>query len=168
MKHRYIIGIDPDSSKSGFAWIDSITKEVDIYALDFPGIVLKLCNGRGLMPETLVVVEASWLNNRHNWHNKATDSRRVANAKGYDVGRNHQTGMLIVEMCRNYNIEVIDVNPLRKCWKGRDGKITHEEIAELFKDFKNFPTRTNQEGRDAALLALNYSELPMKISCKKP
>ena len=54
---------------------------------------------------------------------------------------------------------MIEQYPLRKIWKGKDGKITDEEI----KAFMPIIERTNQEERDAALLAWNEAGFPMKI-----
>jgi hypothetical protein len=51
-------------------------------------------------------------------------------------------------------------------WKGRDGKITHEELQHLaiITDKTNHITnKTNQEARDAALLAWEYAGLPIRI-----
>lgn len=51
-----------------------------------------------------------------------------------------------------------------KCWQGKDGKITHEELKRLCQmsgiEF-NSP-RSNQEERDSALLAITCSGLPIK------
>jgi len=40
---------------------------------------------------------------------------------------------------------------------GANGKITHEELSEVLKTYKlqGLPKRTNQDERDAALLAIN-------------
>ena len=85
---------------------------------------------------------------------------------GNHTGRNHEVGRKIVEMCRHYGIEVVEQPPLRKMWKGRDGKITHEELQHLaiITDKTNHITnKTNQETRDAALLAWEYVGLPIRI-----
>ena len=42
-------------------------------------------------------------------------------------------------------------------WKGKDGKITHDELAA----FTGIMGRTNQEGRDAALLAWTWAGFPL-------
>ena len=44
-------------------------------------------------------------------------------------------------------------------WNSKDGKITHEELAK----FTGITQRTNQEGRDAALLAWTFAGLPVKF-----
>lgn len=94
-----IIVIDPDVKMSGVACVD--------------------------VAEGTVVAEASW-STAHNWHGKANEGKKVSGRKGYDVGRNHQTGMDIIDILRHRGITVVEKRPLAKIWKGRDGKITHE------------------------------------------
>ena len=62
------------------------------------------------------------------------------------------------DMCEHYGIEVMAHAPLRKCWQGKDGKITHEELAY----FTGITGRTNQDERDAGLLAWNYAGMPIR------
>ncbi len=67
-------------------------------------------------------------------------------------------------MLRYYGIKVIEQSPLRKCWQGKDGKITHEELKRLcdMSGIEFNRPRSNQEERDAALLAIICSGLPMR------
>ena len=160
-----IIGIDPDVDKSGFAQLDCKTMNITIDTLTFPELVKKLrkvkdqaCADRKTLQ---VVVEASWLIS-HNWHLGNGKVRGIgAIAKtGYNVGRNHQVGMMIVQHCKVMGIDVIEQRPLKKCWKGPDGKITHDELAYFI---PGLPQKTNSEERDALLLMWNEANLPMKI-----
>jgi hypothetical protein len=68
-------------------------------------------------------------------------------------------GRKIVECAQYYGLEVVERLPLKKIWKGKDGKITDAEI----KAFMPIQGRTNQEERDAALLAWDYAGLPIRI-----
>lgn len=52
---------------------------------------------------------------------------------------------------------------LRKGWKGKDGKITHDELAS----FTGLMGRTNQDVRDAALLAWAFAGLPIRVKLSK-
>ena len=107
----------------------------------------------------MVVVEAGWLNKVSNYHTAAgRRGQRIAK----NVGANHQVGKMIVEMAKHYGIEVVEQAPLRKCWKGKNGKITHEELAS----FTGLMGKTNQDARDAALLAWIYANLPIRLNCK--
>lgn len=62
-------------------------------------------------------------------------------------------------MCKHYRIEVLPHFPLKKHWKGKEGKITHEELAY----FTGIKKRTNQDARDAALLAWNFAGFPIRM-----
>lgn len=157
---RFIIGIDPDIDKCGFCLLDPKTKFVSVMVYDFPSLMRffqKQAECKEI--ETIVVVEASWMHNKTNWHLSSRDSRSIIAAKGYSVGQNHQTGKLICEMARAYGLKVVEHIPLVKCWKGKDRKITDAEI----KAFMPIQGRTNQESRDAALLAWTFAGLPIRI-----
>ena len=143
MHKEIIIGVDPDLIKSGVAMLNTQTKEIELQTLAFPDLtqyVIKqqyICNVSG--DKLIVIVEAGWLN-ESNWHVKRGDNPRLIAAKGKSVGMNQATGKLIVEVLRYNGIEVREVRPLKKCWKGPDGKITHDELAYFV---PGLPKRTN-------------------------
>jgi hypothetical protein len=87
----------------------------------------------------------------------------VAAKKGQEVGRMHETGRKIMEMLQHYDIDVREQHPLKKAWRGKDGKITHEEITQICRWEKK---RSNQEERDAMLIAWYASGLPIRIAVK--
>lgn len=161
-KYDNIIAIDPDISKSGVAFLKPSTKQLEVSNLTFPQVVDYLNQAKSVRDKTgetlIVLVEASWLI-KGNWHLSSWERRQRAASKGYDVGRNHETGKKIVEMCQHLEIEVLEHYPLRKCWKGKDGKITHEELSS----FTGLTGRTNQDARDAALLAWSFANLPIRL-----
>lgn len=158
---KIIVGIDPDTNKSGIATY--YNGELLVEALAFPALIEKLYILATLPEDVLVVVEAGWLISHH-WHTKKGDNQRVTARKGNSAGRNHEVGRKIVEMCEHYGLEVIEQRPLRKCWKGRDGKITADELNDILINGGSLPIkRSNQEMRDAALLAWNYAGLPIKV-----
>lgn len=152
MKPRIIIGIDPDCSASGIAIIDKESQYMVLDVLPFPNLINLILK---IEHNFVVIVEAGWLI-KSNWHIKANDSKSVSSAKGNSVGRNHETGRKIVEMLKYHNINVIEQRPLQKCWKGKDRKITHEEISKII---PNFPPKSNQENRDAALIAWTFKDI---------
>ncbi len=165
IKSDVIIGIDPDVNKSGFAQLDSKTMDITIDTLTFPELIKMLrkvkdqaCADRKVLR---VALEASWLIS-HNWHigNGQVRGAGAIAKTGYNVGRNHQVGLMIVQYCKAIGIDVIEQWPLKKCWKGPDGKITHAELAHFV---PGLPSRTNSEERDAILLMWNEANLPMKI-----
>lgn len=164
MKYDNIIAIDPDVEKSGVAHLKPSTRKLEVSNLTFPLLLDYLQRTKEIKDKEneslIVVVEAGWIA-QANWHLKRGDNVRVASAKGNSAGRNHETGRKIVEMCKHYGIEVLEHFPLRKCWKGKDGKITHEELAS----FTGIMGKTNQDARDAALLAWSFANLPIRLKC---
>ena len=150
--HNYIIGIDPDVDKNGYAIIDMATRKVSVTTVTLPHLIEIVTNAQEKAiadgKRLTVYVEAGWLC-QSNWHLGFRDSKQRAAAKGKAVGRNHQRGMDIVELLKYRGIDVVEVAPLKKVWKGKDRKITQEELERIVGKIE----RTNQEGRDAALLA---------------
>lgn len=161
-KHQIVIGIDPDVEKSGVGFLEVSTLKLEASTLTFPELLdyLQFVKKTSIEKNetVVVVVEASWLISHH-WQTKRGDNQRVTAMKGNSTGRNHEVGRKIVEMCEHYGLEVVEQRPLRKCWKGREGKITHEELEY----FTGLTGRTNQEMRDAVLLAWNHAGLPIKV-----
>jgi hypothetical protein len=164
-KSDCIIAIDPDVDKSGVAELRTGNRLLGATSLTFPQLLeylqfvkREIITAQGLT--VTVVVEAGWLNAISNYHTKADrKGQRIAR----NVGSNQQVGKIIVEMCRHYEIPVETIKPLKKMWKGKDGKITHEELAV----FTGITGQTNQEERDAALIAWVYAGLPIKINNNK-
>lgn len=142
--------------KNGVAYLNCENKNLEISTLSFPELLdyLRYVQRRAetTQKHLVVVVEAGYMN-KGNWHLNPKDTKAAAAAKGNHAGRNHETARKIVEMCKHWQMEVKEVKPLEKCWKGKDRKITHEELAR----FTGVMGRTNQEGRDAALLAWVYA-----------
>ena len=162
MRHDIIIAIDPDVDQSGVARLDVTQRKSWADTLPFPMLIeyIRQVYKTNLGKSVAVVVEASW-HKTHNWHLNRRDTLGIAARKGYDEGRNHEAGRKIIEMLNYYGIEVIEKEPLRKIWKGPDGKITHTEITAITGWEKK---RSNQEERDAMLLAWDRSGLPIRIA----
>lgn len=155
---KYVIGIDPDCERSGYGVVNVETGEVvDAGACDFPTLfdVMDVWR-RG--DKVSVYIEGGWLNNG-NWHLLGRMTAARAAAIGRSVGRNHQTGMLIEQMARRQGYDVRVVKPLRKCWRGKDGKITAKELQAV----TSYAKRCNQDARDAVLLAWVYAGLPVRV-----
>ncbi len=164
MKYDIVIGIDPDIDKSGVAYLNVNNRTLEVSTLSFAQVVEyfnHVVEQKKAGQSMIVVVEASWMM-KSNWHLKFGSRKEYAAATGYKVGQNHQTGKLICEMARAIGLEVLEHAPLRKCWKGKDGKITADELQQI----TGLIGRTNQESRDAALLAWCYANLPMRLKCQ--
>lgn len=158
---KVIIAIDPDINKSGVCVLSPSSRELSIDSLSFPCLIDFLGDSRSRYGEMgidmKVVVEAGWMNDKSNFHTaRGKGGERIAKY----VGRNQQTGILILEMCDHMGIPHEGIRPLAKRWKGEDGKITHEELAYIVGEL---PKRTNQDQRDATLLAWWYADLPIKV-----
>lgn len=155
MKKEYdiIIGIDPDVDASGVARIDG--DGIECSTLPFPALLEYILANR----DAHFVIEASWTTG-HVWHGGRSKGKAHSARLGYDVGRNHEVGKKIAEFLDYNNISYTLQPPLVKCWKGRDRKITHEEIVQ----FTHWDRKvSNQEERDALLLAWVCSGRPIRM-----
>lgn len=160
-----IIGIDPDTEKSGVAMVEKETRRLECAALTFPQTIdyLRwLSQQQDKVESVRVIIEAGWLN-KSNWHlhNRAANKYKAA-AMGVSQGRNEEVSHLLGQMCDHYHLDYLFIKPLRKLWKGNDKKITAEELQAI----TGLMGRTNQEQRDAALIAWVYADLPIRAKRK--
>lgn len=168
VKVDYVIGIDPDVEKNGVAFLECSTKRLEVTSLTFPDLLdfLRSTQRKAevLQKNFRVIIEAGWLNKAH-WHLTSKDTKQSAAAKGNAAGRNHEVGRKIAEICSHWQLPHELMKPLAlkmggvNLWKGADGKITHEELAA----FTGITGKTNQEGRDAALIAWTWAGFSMRI-----
>ena len=170
-----LIGIDPDTKASGWACIDLSDRTVHLETLTFMDILAILTEWRREVDDHYLdeaysyrfVVEDIW-RVAHNWHVSPRDNRQTISKKGYHIGRCSMVGQLIYEAIGAHFFPRIAQPPLRKVWRGADGKITHPELLELCEkhDLKlpsSKQKQTNQEERDALLLALPNISTPIKL-----
>lgn len=156
---RLYIGIDPDIAASGLAVIDATGEVVELRTAEFCDLLATLRRYADGGEVSRVVVEASWTATK-NWHLPATCSKAFAAALGRSVGMNHATGIHLAAYARTIGLPTTEQPPLRKCWKGSGGKITHDELAAFV---NGLPRRINQEERDALLLAWVTAGLRIRI-----
>lgn len=156
-----VIGIDPDCEASGVAYIENNYATCEVLA--FPQLIDKLLSFKDR--DVRIFIEGGWLISA-NWHLKKNHNRHQASAIGNSVGRNHETGRKICEMLDHHNIQYFVRKPLLKRWQGQDGKITHKELCEVLQSAKiGFDRkRTNQEERDALLLACVLADFDYRIN----
>lgn len=136
-----IIGIDPDAKKSAIAIIKD--NKLTLSEVKFFELFRFLYENRKEI--RLVVVEAGYLNEKANWHNNKSGVY-VAARIGKNVGENHQTARLIVEMCLHLGLNYKAIEPLG----------TKKIDQEKFKQITRYEGRTNQDTRDAGMIAWNY------------
>lgn len=167
MDNKKIIAIDPDVDKNGVAvyWKEGNVMQVLSFSFfELMNYMKTNVFSKGFKP---IIIEAGYLNQKSNFH--GTRSARNAQSYGEKVseatGRNGQVSRLLSEMCDYLGFEHKEVLPLKKTWRGRDGKITHDELIKLLHPLKitlvdkdhQAVKKTNQEQRDAVLLALYRS-----------
>lgn len=172
MKAERIIAIDPDVDKSGVAELHVPTRLIEATTLSFADLMDYLQYVKANLADkdesVVVIVEAGWMN-ESNWHIGMIRSIASAAKTGLKTGRNHEVARKIAEMSRHYGLETKEVKPMRKCWKGKNGKITHDELCSLMEasGIASMLSRTNQEIRDSVLLSLVYSGIPLKAKAGK-
>lgn len=167
---KIFVGIDPDIDGSGVAILDPETKTMELSNMDLPALIRffrkkeqMMC--AGLAKNHVFVIEAGFLNET-NWHiqkirwKKFRDPLAAAAETGRRTGLNHQIAKDIIDIAKAIGLTVVERVPLVKGWKGKDRKITHEEFVYLTGIKQR---RTNQEERDAGLLAWVESGLPIRI-----
>lgn len=162
------IGIDPDTEASGWAEINVVTREVLMMTLPFYSLIRHFdwLQGRDDL-DPYIVLENIW-ETTHNWHASYHDSKALAAAKGYHLGRCSMVAELARDAISERGLPFICQKPLIKRWKGKDRKITHEELVEVCRQHrlilpKNKLNRSNQEERDALLLAIHHLATPTKL-----
>ena len=145
-KYDILIGIDPDSKKSGVAIYLSLTKEYFIKTVSFFELYEILSTQKeSVFNKILVILEAGWLN-KSNWHVNKNQSNAVSGLIGNKTGLNHQTGILIEQMCQYLNIEYRLVRPTTQKWTLTTCKnITHVNM-------KYIPSESKQDCVDALKL----------------
>lgn len=164
-KYDIVIGIDPDNKASGIGIVYPKSQKIETYKATFSGTIdiIQASKEYAKLHDMAlkVIIEAGWLN-ESNWH---VLGRYMSTAKaaaiGRSVGMNHQTGILLYEMAKDFlKVDVKLQKPFRKCWKGTDGKITQKEL-ETATGIPKLP-RMNQDQRDAILIAWVNAELPLR------
>lgn len=159
-----VIGIDPDIKGSGVAELNTAANTIKLFNMDFNSICSYL---RGILDNygdlaQIHIEDSSYT--RHNWHLSARLGSSARSSRiGYDIGRNHQLCADIYDFGCSLGLDISRQMPFKKCWRGKDGKITHEEICS-FIPIKQ--ARTNQEQRDAALIAWLCAGFPIVIPPK--
>lgn len=168
-KEVLIVGIDPDIKESGWAVVNKQQKKVtDVTRLPF----FELTDAMELLVEVAsmanktvhFVIEAGHLT-KGNYHLTEGESKKMASNMGERIGASKQVGRLLVEFCKKNKLNYIEKLPLAKCWQGPKKKITQWEIEQVMTDF---PKVSNQEERDAALLAWTHAKLPIRLTATKP
>ena len=132
-----IIGIDPDLEKSGVAVLKDGSLRLD--NMRFYDLTKYFEVNKDQIKK--VVIEAGWMNKKSNLHNRIGQSKRAGERIAKNVGENHATGKLLVEMAKSFGLAVVEVRPTKT-----------KKNSEEFNRITGWQGRTNQEQRDAGML----------------
>lgn len=164
MRPRLIVGLDPDSEATGYAVLDMEQRQLSLARLGFPELLecMRLHQGQPV----LYVLEDVWTNSA-NWHIKQGQNIATVAKIGYDLGRCAQTGRMIQQLAQSMNLSLIVQRPLSKRWRTPTGKVSHQQLlGELQRHRVTLAaSRSSQDERDAALLALHHiaTRLPASL-----
>ncbi|MDC5382140.1 hypothetical protein OHW73_03220 [Acinetobacter baumannii] len=134
---QIIIGIDPDLDKSGVAVLKDGLLRLD--NMRFYDLTQYFEVNKDQIKK--VVIEAGWLNKKSNLHGRIGQSKRAGERIAKNVGENHATGKLLVEMAESMGLTVVLVKPTKS-----------KKNSEEFNRITGWQGRTNQEQRDAGML----------------
>ena len=151
-KVKYYIGIDPAFRMNGFALAIINAQNKTISYNQFKGGFIAFYRwlvAEAPSPENCIIcVENS------NLTNKTFDmrgTRLVIARKSRDVGKNQATSQYVVDICKERGYKVIDMSPKNKGQKWNSVTLGRVLKAE---GLTQADTRTNQDKRDGAKLAL--------------
>ncbi|HAV5680079.1 TPA: hypothetical protein JI157_09595 [Acinetobacter baumannii] len=139
---QIIIGIDPDLEKSGVAVLKDGLLRLD--NMRFYDLTQYFEVNKDQIKK--VVIEAGWLNKKSNLHGRIGQSKRAGERIAKNVGENHATGKLLVEMAESLGLTVVLVKPTKS-----------KKNSEEFNRITGWQGRTNQEQRDAGMLIWGMS-----------
>ena len=156
----FIIGIDPDSDESGYAVLDRRKRSIELCTFSITDLVMRLMLLTKNKTPVLIVIEDVWTNSA-NWHITKGQTPAAIAKTGYNLGMCARTGRAIYEFACALGFPTYVQRPLAKHWKHSTGKISHAELVDHLEKLRvtTEPPRfrqSNQEERDAALLALHH------------
>ena len=155
---KYYIGIDPAFRLNGFALATINAQNKTISYNQFKGGFIAFYRwliAEAPTPENCIIcVENSNLSNR-TFDMRGT--RLVIARKSRDVGKNQATSQYVVDLCKVRGYKVIDMSP-----KGKGQKWNSVTLGRVLKTegITQADTRTNQDKRDGAKLALIADKRP--------
>lgn len=142
---QILIGIDPDLTKSGVALVQN-GKLTHLLALPFPQLLVFAQQHKN----AIFVVE-------NVEHDKTTYRRANTNQRQHariaqNVGQVKGVARVLIQCLESFGCQVVTIKPLTGAVK-RHAKTN----ANYFNKLTGWQGRTNQDKRDAALIALSYS-----------
>lgn len=151
----YVISIDPDTVASGMCCFNPRKKQIQtLIEIEFFDLFYVLNENKRFI--WFVIIEGGWLNKKSNYHIYGKNefgetvlkeqSKALGEFIAKEVGRNHQVGMLIVEMCKWLGIKHIVVRPRRPKVK-----------KEYFEKLVGWKGKLTQDMADAGINAVEFN-----------
>lgn len=157
--NKYVIGIDPDLTKSGIAlWSKGEKKIIHHSTETFPCLIelrIKPWIEKYGIENLVVKVEGGWINSKANFRlSSSVVAAREKVAK--DVGQNHGTGKNIVEYLKFLGLKVDVIKPTNKGGDKVGSAYTTEGKKNFEKTYKFKVGQVNDEERDAIAMCYGY------------
>lgn len=143
---RLVVGIDPDLVKSGVALVRE-GEILSLQALSFPQLLKFAADVDLAVPKPLFVVEDVEIDKTT--YRRAKTNARTHAAIAQKVGQVKGVARVLVECLNDMGADVLQVKPLQG-----PAKRQAKGDADYFNRITGWEGRSNQDTRDAALLAL--------------
>lgn len=148
-KPKVLIGIDPDTDKSGYALYDRASKSIQtLQCYDLIDMMETINLNRAVF-DVKVHIEAAWLIQKGNWSDRNKYGSRGANEKiANRVGANHEIGRQLEKFFIRFNIDYMLKMPQGySAW-------SHEHFCKI----TGWPIKllTNPEKRVAGMMVFGY------------
>lgn len=155
----FIIGIDPDLEKSGYAvWSKKDRKIVEYGSYSLPELIelkVKPLIEKYGVEDIKFHVEAGWLNAKSNFRLTNVKSE-LSDKVAKDVGQNQGTGKQIVEYLKFFGCNVSIVKPTRKGGDKKGSAYTSVGKRNFEKNYGFKVGQVNDEERDAIAICYGY------------
>lgn len=156
-----IIGIDPDLEKSGIAII--VNNKLELLTFNLPTLLYTFFKNlvkqqdENYTLKTTIYVEAAYLVNHFFQPVKA--SPFVISKINRNIGENHAIAKAIIQSAKACGLNVVPCYPVTSTnYRNRGKKITHPQFLNMLQrnGIHWYGDSSNQETRDAALIAVTY------------
>lgn len=158
---QQFIGIDPDIEKNGVAII--LNNKIELFTFNFTTLVYTFFKNlvtqqeNNLSLQTTIFVEAGYLN--QHFYQPVKSNLFVIGKINRMIGENHAAAKLIIQAAQACGLNVLPCYPVTSTnYRNRGKKITHPQFLDMLKrnNLAFYGNSSNQEVRDAALIAVTY------------
>lgn len=152
MKHKLVIGLDPDIDASGVAVWD---RETNSFASIFKCPIEDIFEffQEFSTVNTLIYVEAGWKNDKANFRRGRKSA--VSETISMHVGMNHAASKISARILKKMGFEVVETTPLRKGFMKNNNGWTPAGREHFYK-ITGLQKRISDDEKDACLLAYTF------------